>query len=345
MKKGKMLMGLICVVSILMLFLPVLSEAKPAAFNWKISVFGTPSDWEYKGIQYFCDAVEKMSSGRLTLKMFQVGVPFPPTESVSGVSRGLTEMAVTGGYYLAGVHKAFGVYALVPAGPMHTFTEHIMLTRTAGYQAITKKLYGPKIHHVAHAVNPPTAFLSKKPITKLADFQGFLLRTASPRDRVFSKLGAKPTYIATPEIYTALQLGTIEGVDKGGYVNVYGLRLHEVTKYIIEPQFICPTATMDIIANKASWDKLPKDLQAIVTEAGISTALHFFVEGQRLDFETRKKMMDYGLKLCTIPPDEMAKIYKLAREVWSQLAAETPEGAEIIKLYLNTAKACGYQVD
>jgi len=347
MKKGKMMMGFILFIFILMLSLPspVLSQAKPAALNWKISVFGTPSDWEYQGIKYFCDAVGNMTAGRLTLKMFQVGVPYPPTESVSGVSRGLTEMAVTGGYYLSGVHKAFGVYALMPAGPMNKFTEHLMLANTPGYQAITKKLYGPKIHHVAHAVNPPTAFLSKKPITKLADFQGVLLRTTSPRDRVFSKLGAKPTYIATPEIYTALQLGTIEGVDKGGYINVFGLRLHEVTKYIIEPQFICPMATMDIIANKASWDTLPKDIQAIVTEAGISTAVHFYVEGQRLDFEARKKMMDSGLKLNTIPPEEMAKIYKLAREVWTQLAAETPEGAEIIKLYLDTARACGYPVD
>ena len=86
-------------------------------------------------------------------------------------------------------------------------------------------------------------------------------------------------------------------------------------------------------------------MQAMVTEAGISTAVHFFVGGQQRDFESRKKMLDYGLKLSTIPPEEMTKIYKLSREVWDQLAAETPEGAEIIKLYVETAKACGYQVD
>ena len=113
MKNGKTLLGLILAISIFMISSPVLGQAKPATFNWKISVFGTPSDWEYQGIKYFCDAVENMTAGRLTLKMLQVGVPYPPTESVSGVSRGLTEMAVTGGYYLAASIK--------PSGSMPSF--------------------------------------------------------------------------------------------------------------------------------------------------------------------------------------------------------------------------------
>jgi TRAP-type C4-dicarboxylate transport system substrate-binding protein len=343
MKKSKAVMTIVAVTFFIMLAAP--SAMWGQTFNWKLSVFGTPSDWEYQGIKYFVDNVSAMTNGRLAIKMFQVGVLYPPTESVSGVSRGLSEMAVTGGYYLSGVHKAFGVYALLPGGPIMNFWEHQMMVRTPEYQALTKKLYGPKIQHVGHAVNPPTAFLSRKPITKAADYKGLLVRTASPRDRLFIKLGAKPSYIATPEIYTGLQLGTIDAVDKGGYVNVYALKLHEVTKYIIEPAFVCPTATMDFFANQAAWDTLPKDIQACVKEAAISTAVHFWVEAQRQGFEARQKMIDFGLKVNTIPPEEMLKIYKDARDVWKQLASESPEASEAVKLYLNTAKTCGYPVD
>ncbi len=343
MKRKALSMALIVVGISILLGAP--SPGFGQTFNWKISVFGTPSDWEYQGIQYFCDRVRDMTNGRMNIKMFQVGVLYPPSESVSGVSRGLSEMAVTGGYYLSGVHKAFGVYALLPGGPMTKFTEHLMYTRTPGYQELTKKLYGPKIQHVGHAVNPPTCLLSRKPITKFSDFKGLLMRTASPRDRVFSKLGAKPSYIATPEIYTALQLGTIDAVDKGGYVNVYGLKLHEVTKYIIEPPFICLTASMDFIANQDSWNTIPKDIQTSIKEAAISCAVHFWVEGQRQDFEARKKMVDYGLKVSTIPPEELAQIHKAAREVWQQLAGESAEAGQAVKLYLDTAKTCGYPIE
>lgn len=350
MKKERLFVALrlVLVISLLVGALGYVNAAQASeskVFRWKLSTYGTPSDWEFLGIKYLCDRVNEMSGGRLILKPFPVGQLYPPTDAVSGVSKRLSEMAVTVGAYLTGVHPAFGLHCTFPGSPISTFYEEVMLVQKPDFRKVTEKIYGPEVHHIAYGVNPPTAFLSKKPINSVADFKGLLVRSCAPRDRMFVELGAKPTYIATPEIYTALQLGTIEAVDKGNYATVYGLRLHEVTKYIIEPPFVCPPSVMDYIANKKAWDSLPADIQAIVREAVISQAVNFFTEGSRQGFEARRKMMEYGLKVCTLPPQEMEKIYGASRKVWREIASKNEQSAELLKVYLGTLKEIGYKID
>ena len=344
-KRFSVMLRLVIVISLFAVALSYVDSAEAAeskVYRWKLSTYGTPSDWEFLGIKYLCEKVKEMSGGRLILKPFPVGQLYPPTDVVAGVSKRLSEMAVTVGAYLTGVHPAFGLHCTFPGGPIGTFYEEMILVQNAQFRKVTETLYGADIHHIAYGVNPPTAFLSKKPINTVEDFKGLLVRSCAPRDRMFVALGAKPTYIATPEIYTALQLGTIEAVDKGNYSTVYGLRLHEVTKYIIEPPFVCPPSVMDYIANKEAWDSLPSYLQAILREAVISQAVHFFTEGSRQGFEARKKMMEYGLKVCTLPPGEMVKIYEASRSVWKKIASKNEQSAELLKVYLATLKEIGH---
>jgi len=344
-KKFFVTLRLVLVISLLVAtlgYVDSVEAAKSKVYRWKLSTYGTPSDWEFLGIKYLCNKVKDMSAGRLILKPFPVGQLYPPTDVVAGVSKRLSEMAVTVGAYLTGVHPAFGIHCSFPGGPIENFYQEMILVQQPAWKKVTEKLYGPKIHHIAYGVNPPTALLSNRKIKTIDDFKGLLVRSCSPGDRMFVSLGAKPTYIATPEIYTALQLGTIDAVDKGNYVTVYGLRLHEVTKYLIEPQFVCPPSAMDYIANKESWDSLPPDLQAILREAVISQAVHFYTEAKRQGFEARQKMIDAGLEVNTIGSEGMKEIYAKARTVWEKIASENEQSAELLKVYLDTIKGLGY---
>lgn len=319
--------------------------AQQKVYNWKCSTYGTPSDWEYLGFKYFSDRVKEMSGGRMNIKLHPVNELYPPTDSVGGVSRRLSELAITGGFYLDGIHRSFGLHNNLTGGPISSYGGAIMVAQNPDFRKISAKLYGPTIQHVGYVINPTMPLLSKKPINKAEDFKGLIVRAAAPADRMFAKLGAKPTYIATPEIYTGLQLGTIDLVSKGNYSGVYGLRLHEVTKYIIEPPFQVPAGIIDIIANKKTWDSLPPDLKAILEEAATTSGLHYWAEGTRQGFEARKKMIDYGLKVITLPPEEMAKIYNAARDLWKEFSKETPESAEMVRIYMETCKQLGYAMD
>lgn len=344
----KKIFGVSMVLLVLILALSVgtvQAQAKSKVYTWKCSTYGTPSDWEFLGFKYFSDRVKEMSDGRMNVKLYPVNELYPPTDSVGGTSRGLSELAITGGFYLDGIHRAFGLHNNLTGGPISSYGEAMMVAQNPAFQKISAKLYGPKIQHVGYVINPTMPILSKKPIHKAEDFKGLIVRSSAPRDRMFKKLGAKATYIATPEIYTALQLGTIDVVDKGNYSGVYGLRLHEVTKYIIEPPFQTPAGIIDIIATKKRWDSLPPDLQTILKQAAITAGLHYWAEGTRQGFEARKKMIEYGLKVINLPPEEMAKIHKAARELWKEFSNETPESAELVRIYMETCKQLGYSMD
>ena len=102
---------------------------------------------------------------------------------------------------------------------------------------------------------------SHKKIQKLADLKGFKYRTAGANTQVMRKLGARPTLVPGPEVFTLLER---KGVDGAEYLDPYGnnsLGFAKIAKYIIIPGMHAPSALYELLMKKSMWDKLPKNIQ------------------------------------------------------------------------------------
>src|SRR5690606_37395135 len=109
---------------------------------------------------------------------------------------------------------------------------------------------------------------STVPIRSLADFSGKNIRAAGFATTFYEKLNASSISVAAPEIYTALQLGTVDAAEYNDYLVNQEMGLHEVTKYVIEPALhVGPVNDKDLIINPKAWAELPEDLQQIVIAA------------------------------------------------------------------------------
>ncbi len=111
---------------------------------------------------------------------------------------------------------------------------------------------------------------ASKPINTIDDIKGLKIRTMSSPVQVdtFNALGAIATPLPFGEVFTALQLKNIDGIENptNNYVemNFYEVAPYWlVTKHYNVPQCIA-------ISNKA-WDSLPAAYQSIVKEAAIAT--------------------------------------------------------------------------
>lgn len=113
---------------------------------------------------------------------------------------------------------------------------------------------------------------SKKPIVTSADFAGLKMRVIeSPiYIQTFEALGATVSAMSWGEVFTALQQGTIEAVELD-YRTLYDERVYEVQDYLSATEHVFAFATM--MTSPMTLEKLPEDLQVILKECAMETAI------------------------------------------------------------------------
>ena len=108
---------------------------------------------------------------------------------------------------------------------------------------------------------------TKRAIEKPADMKGLRIRVMEDAilAGTINAMGGSATPMAWSEVYTALQQGTIEGLENSAPV-ILANGMEEVAKYYsLTEQFIIPDPTF---VSKAWFDKLSEENQAAMKEAG-----------------------------------------------------------------------------
>lgn len=107
---------------------------------------------------------------------------------------------------------------------------------------------------------PYHLIMRDEPVKNLKDLQGKKLRmTGGPPTQMARELGASATLIPMPDVYMALQQGTVDGM-AGPWEAVEGFRFYEVADYYTENTPF-PAVYFSIAMNKKKWNSLPKDIQ------------------------------------------------------------------------------------
>lgn len=107
---------------------------------------------------------------------------------------------------------------------------------------------------------------TKKLVNRLEDLKGLKIRVPESRAQIvgFEALGAKPTPMARPEVYTALQLGTLDG-QESDVREMWGFGLYEVCKTIAITKHIVLGGSFFV--NKKFYESLPADLKKALVES------------------------------------------------------------------------------
>ena len=101
----------------------------------------------------------------------------------------------------------------------------------------------------------PRELTTKKPVKSLADIKGMKIRVPEMQAHLetWRALGATPTPLAFTEVYTALQLGTVDGQENPLGV-IYANKFYEVTEYLALTDHL--VGFMMIVMNDATYKKL-----------------------------------------------------------------------------------------
>lgn len=187
--------------------------------------------------------------------------------------------------------------------------------------------------------------VTRKPIKTLEDIKGLKIRTiAGASADMLKALGAVPVVMPMPDVYMALQKGTLDGV-MADWEPIQGFRFYEVAKYVTtNTPFSYSLFTL--IMNKAKFNNLPPEAKAAIEkhsgmEASASLSEGFAYsarevakpladEGKVIIYELPASERERWIKTGGIPAwenwvkDMEKKGFKNARKILDLATGKTP---------------------
>jgi len=247
-------------------FSAVSTQHKKAKYTIKIAFLGSIDDEDYDGALVLKDFVESRYNGKVEVRIFPAGqFCGNERECIDAMQTGILEVFMT---TAGGIGRLFGpaqvldlpcafsndsVAECVFDGPMVSDLRNAALKSGLGMRLMT-------ISNTGGWRNIAT---TSRQIREPADMAGLKIRTIAStiQQEMTRQLGANPTPIAWPEVYSALATGVVEGT-KNSIQDIVGSKLHENIKFITLDGHAYMAAMWWY--SEAGWQKLPTEMRHIV---------------------------------------------------------------------------------
>jgi TRAP-type C4-dicarboxylate transport system substrate-binding protein len=265
----------------------------------------------WKLYEEWAHAVEKRTEGRVKFEFTSLPeLGLGGAETIRVLKTGVVDVTETYGGYVAGEIPILEILEIPGIFPdPETAKQAILAWKPHEVKILEQKANAVLL---AMAVYPDQAIFSKKPVRTLEDFKGLKTRVHSVAlSDLVAGLGGEPLTVAFAEVYTALERGTLDAAISGTKPG-YGLRWYEVSKYLVGPISMRPHVALAI--NRQAWNRLPKDLQAVMKEEAESIVeAKSFVAIEEWNKEGVEKNVEKGMEHLPFSPEVQAAIKEVLR--------------------------------
>jgi TRAP-type transport system periplasmic protein len=182
------------------------------------------------------------------------------------------------------------------------------------------------------------AIASKKGcIRKPEDIKGQKVRSAGPTfAAMWQQAGASIVNIPSNEVYNALQTGVAEATDTstGSFVS---FRIYEQVKCVTAPGDNALWFMYEpVLMSKRSFNKLNKQQQEVLRNAGKKSEEYFNQESKKLDEQMVEAFKKNNVEVATLTPEEYDAWIKIAQQSsYKQFASEVSDGKKLIDAALS----------
>ena len=215
--------------------------------------------------------VNEMAGGRLKIDYLVGGSVVHPFQVFDGVHGGQLDAAHTVTVYWYGKHKAASLFG---TGPVFGFNanEGLGWIHNGGGKELFDELQTQimKVNIKSFFAMPmPTQPLGwfKKPITGANDLKGLKYRTVGLAADLFQAMGASVAQLPGGEIVPAMERGVIEGFEFNNPTSDRRFGAQDVAKNYMMGSHHQATEYFEIMFNRAKYNALPKEHQAILQYA------------------------------------------------------------------------------
>lgn len=229
-----------------------------------------PDTPHHKAAIKFKEEVEEATDGRILINLFPSGQLGSAREMFEGLQMGTQEIALVPTARISGFAPELQLFDLPFLFPNREIGYEIMDGEVG--TKLLDNLKEQKIKGVAFYEDGYKHFTSNNPIATLEDFEGQKFRTMESPIIIeqFKQLGANPTPIDFGELYSALQLGVVDG-QENPLVTIVSSKFYEVQENLT----ISEHAYLGhVLLFSDDWySSLPEDIQEILYDKGREIAI------------------------------------------------------------------------
>lgn len=310
------------------------ARAQAAPIVMKIGT-ATLNDSQNEWMKIYAKLVEKDSNGRIKVELYPASQLGNIASMIQGTQFGSIQAYVGPPEFLSGVDAR---YEALSAPGLFDDLQHANRTlQDPEFNAAFLGLGAKKgLLGIGLFLSGPVAFNTNTPVASLTDLEGKKIRVLASEIQMeqIRRLKGTPIPMSLGEVIPAMQQGTLDGVMSSTPVFT-ALRFYDAAKYIYDTGH---AVISDLTVISKSWyDKLPPDLQKIVTEAGQQASRDVYQWSLDDVAHKRQVWLDAGGKYIEPSADEKVRLMAMMKPIGEKVTAKRPEEKAFFEMLLRAA--------
>jgi TRAP-type mannitol/chloroaromatic compound transport system substrate-binding protein len=146
---------------------------------------------------------------------------------------------------------------------------------------------------------------------------------------IVAKLGVVPQLIGGPDIYPALEKGTIDAAEWVGPYDDEKLGFNKIAKFYYYPGYWEGGPMLHTLVNLKKWDELPKHYQAALSTACAEANVWMPAKYDVVNVAALRRLVAGGTQLRPFPRPVMEAAEKAAYELYDELKTKSKHWARM----------------
>ena len=288
-------------------------DQQPLAF--KAGTTEPPTSPVAAGWVKYVKLIEERTNGKVKISFFPSGQLGGEQEMVQGIQMGTVGMVNTS-------TTGYPVYDVLWIPYIFRDRDHMwkVFRGPIGEQWSNQFIKDRGIRVMGYAYRSPRNLTtSKLKVTKVSDLKGAKIRVPESPGIVagFKSFGANPTPMAWPEVFTALQQGTVDG-QENPLETIAANKLWEVQKYVMLTQHIY-IPWLELIDERI-WKKMTPATQKIMTDSWNEIADQVQTEVLNNDKGYQDTLAKNGMTVVAPPELDVQSFRDANKDTWKDIA-------------------------
>ena len=318
------------------------SPAHAADFSLRAVANSNENDEDYDGLVVFKDFVESRSNGAIEVELF-IGTQLCAngTECLQALEDGSVDIYISTSEGAANMYPYVQVLDLPYILTDDKVAEEVLsgnFTRELRKQILADSDDRIRLMTIGNTGGWRNFANTEKTVKAPGDMEGMKIRTvvADLPQELVKALGASPTPIPWPELFTSFQTGVVEG-SKNGITDIMGMKFPEAgLKYVTLDGHAYMGALWYM--NNEVFLSMPEELRRTVVDGFEALRQATFASPKRKSIQAYTDFADAGGELYVLSPEEKEAFAAAAEPVYGWFAENIEGGQKWLDLLRSEAE-------
>ena len=302
---------------------PAIAQSQPAV-TWRMATSWPKSlDTLFGGPDLLSKRLAEITEGKFQIRVFAAGEIVPALQVLDAVQAGTVECGHTAPYYYFGKDPAFAFGTALCFGP--NARQQSAWWLFGGGRELMAPLYKDYgiLSFLCGNTNCQMGGWYRKEIKTVADLKGLKMRIGGMAGLTLVKLGVVPQQLGAPDIYPALEKGTIDAAEWVGPYDDEKLGFNKVAKYYYYPGYWEGGPMVHAFVNEKKWAELPKHFQTAFETACNEVTLWMMAKYDAQNPPALRRLVASGTQLRGFPRAVLEAAEKASYQVYDELSAKS----------------------